>query len=337
MATLTPAKQRSPRNDELGTKHQQNTTRHILIGQTHTPSKRHRQIRTTQILSPHDRGRGVTFYESTTYPPSQGPSIHLNKIEYAILRGNTGEKQQLTDEITNAHRDGIWSKEALAIMQDSKHTINGKKISEPTIARLDNILREMLIKAINSNQPTRWVAHLSQEMTAAFDGPIYHTDPDNSSDTRTLWKPKVGTIATDGSHMPNTKTSGAGASAAFCTTNNKIQIYLCTVPGEQNSGPAEWAAVVYTLRSTDTTKDLIILVDLLSIINEIETWQEPASATRKALRPSYPHWFERATRLLQTRQGKVTFEHVSSQTAHETNTQTKIDKAFNEHTCHKQG
>jgi hypothetical protein len=70
--------------------------------------------------------------------------------------------------------------------------------------------------------------------------------------------------------MPNTKTSGA--SAAFRTTDTEIQVHLCTVPGEQNSGPAEWAAIVYTLRSTDPTENLTILVDLLSIINEIETW-----------------------------------------------------------------
>ncbi|KAJ1637219.1 hypothetical protein T492DRAFT_834723 [Pavlovales sp. CCMP2436] len=208
-------------------------------------------------------------------------------------------------------------------------------MSETTIKHIYKAMRDMLIKAVNSNQQTRWVAHLPKEMMAAFDGPIYHSDPNDSNMRRTLWKPSKGTIATDGSHMPNSNTSGA--SAAFRTSDSKIQVYLCTVPGTQNSEPAEWAAVVYALRSTDPIENLTILVDLLSIIKEIEIWRDSSDTIRKTLSPSYPHWFERATRLIEIRQGAVTFKHVSSQTAHATKVQIHIVKTLDEHTSHKRG
>ncbi|KAJ1638310.1 hypothetical protein T492DRAFT_1122636 [Pavlovales sp. CCMP2436] len=121
--------------------------------------------------------------------PAKNPNTNLNKIEHAILRGITEEREQLTEEITNTPRDRLWSSEALALMQNSGHTIRGNKISETTIKHIDKKLRDTLIKAINSKQQTRRVAHLPRETTAAFDGPIYHLDPDDGSKRLCLWKP----------------------------------------------------------------------------------------------------------------------------------------------------
>ncbi|KAJ1632990.1 hypothetical protein T492DRAFT_1113390 [Pavlovales sp. CCMP2436] len=220
-----------------------------------------------QLLARMKGAQASPFMTPQSTFPAKDPNTNLNKIEYAILRGTTVEKEQLTEEINNTPWDRLLSSEALALMQNSGHAIRGNKISETTIKHIDKTLRDTLIKAINSNQQTRWVAHLPRKMTAAFDGPIYHPDPDDGSKRLGLWKPGKGTIATYGSHMLQTNT--AGASAAFRTIDKKIQVYLCTVPGDQNNGPAEWAAAVYALRSTDPIENLTILVDLLSIISEI--------------------------------------------------------------------
>jgi hypothetical protein len=159
-----------------------------------------------QFLSRMTGAEASPFMRPQPEYPAKDQNMYLNTIEHAILRGTTEEKQRLTEEITNTPREKLWSQEALAVMQNSKHTIDVAKISEPTIKKLDENLRDMLSKAVNSNQPTRWVAHLPKEMTTAFDAPIYHLGPDSNNHTPTLWKPEGGTIATDGSHMPHTNT-----------------------------------------------------------------------------------------------------------------------------------
>ncbi|KAJ1637234.1 hypothetical protein T492DRAFT_834601 [Pavlovales sp. CCMP2436] len=87
--------------------------------------------------------------------PAKDPNTNLNKIEHAILRGTTEEREQLPEEITSTPQDRLWSSEALAIMQNSGHAIGGNKLSETTIKRIDKTLRDILSKAINSKQQSR--------------------------------------------------------------------------------------------------------------------------------------------------------------------------------------
>jgi hypothetical protein len=104
-----------------------------------------------RILARMTGAQASPFMTPQTAHPAKDQHMYLNKIEHAILKGTTEDKQHLTDEISSTSRDKLWSQEALETMQNSKHSTDGPNISEPTIERLDKFLRDMLSKAVNSN------------------------------------------------------------------------------------------------------------------------------------------------------------------------------------------
>ncbi|KAJ1635512.1 hypothetical protein T492DRAFT_836054 [Pavlovales sp. CCMP2436] len=76
-----------------------------------------------QLLARMTGAQASPFMTPQSTFPAKDPNTNLNKIEHAILRGATEEREQLAEKINNTPRDRRWSSEALAIMQNSGHTI----------------------------------------------------------------------------------------------------------------------------------------------------------------------------------------------------------------------